>query len=119
MPAMRTGKKRRNDAPWREECLARRGRFCRACGPAGVGIRKLEIDHVKPRSQGGPSIVENGLVLCAAHHAMKTESRILIRREWLDPDQIDWLAAVGWVCWDADGQVSGRGMRHFAATDAA
>lgn len=109
---------RRNDAPWREDCLAKRGRFCRACwserGATRLQGTRLEIDHIQPRSQGGPSVVENGLVLCSEHHRAKTESRLLIRYEWLAVDQVLWLAEVGWVAWDDAGQPYGRGWRHFA-----
>jgi hypothetical protein len=66
------------------------------------------------RSQGGPSVVENGMMLCRECHQRKTERRMLIRREWLDPDQIAWLADVGWVWWDETGAVWGRGRNGFA-----
>jgi len=108
---------RRNDAPWREECLARRGEYCRACkGNYGVlaSATRIEVDHIMPRSQGGPSVVENGLPLCSAHHQAKTESRMKIDPAWLDQDQIAWLAEVAWVAWGDDGQPHGRGWRHFA-----
>jgi len=59
-------------------------------------------------------VVENGLVFCATHHQAKTESRLLIRFGWLDPDQVAFLAEVGWVAWDDAGLPYGRGMRHFA-----
>lgn len=59
-------------------------------------------------------MVENGLVLCASHHQAKTESRMVIEPSWLEPDQLEWLKAVGWVWWDADGRPQGRGWRHFA-----
>mgnify|MGYP002722322936 CR=1 FL=1 len=103
-------KARRNYGPWREACLTLRGRYCRACGRANV---KLEADHMKPRSQGGLSVVENGLILCSEHHEQKTLSKLQIRKEWLDSDQVAWLAREGWVVWDESGDVSGRGMRHF------
>lgn len=132
----RNRKPRRNDGPWREQCLTRRGRYCRACHPViaagcvvpghpigGSGTAwnplRLEVDHIKPRGQGGPSVVENGLVLCSEHHQAKTESRLLIRFEWLDPDQVAFLAAVGWCWWDDAGQPNGRGFKHFAANRAA
>jgi hypothetical protein len=122
--------RRRDDSAWREECLGRRGRYCRACPSAlqvpGVvvgnkiaGFRgmpiPLEIDHVWPRSQGGPSVLENGLVLCRKHHGEKTAGRLRIEPGWLDADQVAWLADVGWVEWQADGQPRGRGWRHFEA----
>lgn len=120
-PRPRPRTRRRNDGPWRAECLTRRGGYCRACGPFTQFVdsngqprgRMLEVDHIWPRSQGGPSVVENGLVLCSAHHADKTASRIVIDPAWLDPDQVAWLAAVGWVQWGSDGQPVGRGMKHF------
>lgn len=68
-----------------------------------------------PRSQGGPSVVENGTMLCRACHTMKTEWRILYERAWLDADQIAWLAQQGWVEWDENGEPRGRGCRGFAS----
>jgi hypothetical protein len=114
-------KRRANDGPWRRRCLEERGAYCRSCGEAG----DLQLDHVKPKSQGGKSVVENGLVLCGPWskvtpggcHLRKTDSRMLIRREWLDADQIEWLAREGWVAWDDDGEPYGAGMRHFAPAD--
>jgi hypothetical protein len=108
----------RNDSAWRAEVLARRGAFCRACGDTA----DLQIDHVKERSQGGRSVVENGMVLCGPWsrttpggcHLRKTEARIVVRPEWLDPDQIDWLAQEGWVYWNGEGIACGRGCRGFA-----
>jgi hypothetical protein len=116
-PQPRAKNRKRNDSAWREECLERRGRYCRVCctlaTPHVPG--RLEIDHIWPRGQGGPSVVENGLVLCSMHHQAKTESRIKIRFEWLDPDQRAWLADVGWIWWDDAGSPAGHGMKHFAA----
>lgn len=113
-------RRRRNDSGWRAQCLEARGAWCRVCGGTG----DLQVHHVVPRSQGGPSVVENGQVVCgpwsttSPHaggcHAAFTEHRLLNRREWLDPDQVEWLAEFGWVRWDDDGEVSGRGCRSFA-----
>jgi hypothetical protein len=107
--------KRRDDARWRHGCLAMRGWYCRVCAmpPAPNRPGPLEIDHIWPRSQGGPSVVENGLVLCRRHHADKTAGVLRIDRRWLDADQVAWLADVGWVEWDGDGSPLGRGWRHF------
>jgi 5-methylcytosine-specific restriction endonuclease McrA len=103
---------RRNDGPWRRECIEARGERCRRC----LSTRWVQMDHMWPKSQGGPSVVENGLPLCRACHAMKTESRIVIEPDWLDSDQVEWLADVGWVLWDSlTGEPSGRGWKHFAA----
>jgi hypothetical protein len=111
-------KRRRNDAPWRNECIEVYGDVCRSCGDTG----NCQMDHLKPRSQGGPSVVENGLPLCGPAsrvtpggcHALKTERRMLVEPEWLTDDQIQWLSDVGWVTWDTDGQPYGRGWRNFA-----
>lgn len=112
---------RRNDSGWRREVLARRGSWCRSCGVGGAHV--LQIDHLVPRSQGGQSVVENGLVLCGPFagdlkfaggcHQAKTDSRMTIEYDWLDEDQIAWLAEVGWVVWDQTGSPTGRGWRHF------
>lgn len=105
--------RRRNDAPWRLECIAARGNYCRACGHYG----DVQVDHIKPRSAGGLSVVENGLPLggpfsCACHDA-KTAHRLKLRRDMLDPDQIAYLADIGWVWWTDDGEVWGLGRDDF------
>lgn len=123
VPLAKPRRIRRNDAPWRNEVMATYGATCRSCGDTA----HPQADHMMPRSQGGPSVVENGLVLCGEFsrvtpggcHPAKTASRIVIRPEWLTPPQIAWLAQVGWVAWDDDGQPYGRGCRHFAARAAA
>lgn len=105
----RTRRPQRNDSAWRMAVIALRGGYCRACGET----RWLQADHLKPRGQGGPSAVENGLMLCQQHHEQKTNSELTIRFDWLDEDQIEWLEAVGWVWWDESGEPHGRGRRHF------
>ncbi len=107
-------KPRRNDAPWRRDVIALRGEWCRSCRTS----RGLQCDHVMPRSQGGTSVVENGTMLCRECHEKKTNSEIQYRHEWLDDDQIEWLAAQRWVAWDADGLPYGHGFRHFAPHEA-
>lgn len=115
-PKKRT-KKRRNDAPWKVEVHRRYGTLCVSCGAK----RDVQADHMMPRSQGGASDPRNGLPLCGPFsdtgmdcHGRKTASTMLIRPEWLDQEQIDFLAEVDWVHWDEDGQPRGRGWRHFA-----
>jgi len=102
---------RRNDAPWRNECIALYGDWCRRCKRTGV-----QMDHMIPRSQGGPSVVENGLPLCPACHQRKTEHahELLIQPEWLTDDQIRWLADNGYAWWDDEGEVYGTSRRIFA-----
>lgn len=114
-------KRRRNDGPWRNEVLEKRGAYCRSCGES----QDLQIDHVMPRSQGGQSDVENGLVLCGPWskaspwpngcHQAKTEKRMTIEYDWLDPDQVEYLALKGWVSWNEQGEPGGHGCRGFAA----
>lgn len=109
-PQMRSQNRKRpqNDGPWRAECIAARGEWCRCCGKQPV-----QMDHICPKGQGGKSHVGNGLPLCEEHHRMKTDSEILIEWAWLDPDQHQYLASIGWVDWDEEGQPFGRGYKHF------
>ena len=108
--------RRRNDGPWRQQCLDLYGPRCKACGSTEV-----EIDHIIPRSQGGASDVENGLVLCGqwsptvpgGHHGLKTAGRLLIDPAWLTAEQRAYLALQGWVDWDRYGRPFGRGFKHF------
>lgn len=110
VPQRRTRKPRRNDSQWRAEVFALRGAYCRRCG----AVWELQCDHVIPRGRGGPSVVENGTVLCRPCHERKTEWEILYQRSWLDRDQVEWLAREGWVEWGEDGEPRGRGCRGFA-----
>lgn len=109
--------RRRNDAPWRHEVMAAYGPACVSCGDTA----HVQADHMKPRSQGGPSVRPNGLPLCGEFsrntpggcHPAKTAGRIVIDPAWLADEQIAWLAEVGWVWWDEDGEPQGRGHKHF------
>lgn len=113
-------KPRLNDGPWRNACIMARGEMCRSCGDTN----HVEMDHVIPKSQDptARADVENGLPLCGEFsrntpggcHPAKTASRLQFEFEWFDPDQIEYLAAKGWVAWDDHGQPFGRGMKHFA-----
>lgn len=115
-----TRKPRKNDAPWRNQCAEARGLYCRSCGESDP--QRLECNHVWPKGQQGPSVVENGMFLCGWRstvtpggcHPAVTEARLLMRRDWLDPDQVAWLAEVEYVWWDDKGEVWGRGSRRFA-----
>lgn len=116
-------KARRDDSGWRAEVMAVHGEVCAACGDTA----HVQADHLWPRGQGGPSDVRNGLPLCGEFsrntpggcHPAKTNGTIVIEPAWLRPEQIEWLAEVGWVAWDDDGQPYGRGWRHFAPQRAA
>ena len=106
----------RNDAAWRAQVMELRGERCRACGSS----RHVECDHLIERSQGGPSIPENGLPLCGEFgpcraHVRKTRNELRIHRDWLDADQIEWLAREGYARWEDDGTVTGRFHKTFAA----
>jgi 5-methylcytosine-specific restriction endonuclease McrA len=108
-------KKARNVAPWRNEVFETYGAVCRSCGCTV----HLQADHLIPRSQRGPSVVANGLVLCSEFgvgkcHPEKTAHRLLIQRSWLEPAQIAWLAREGHARWNEDGTVSGAHCRLFA-----
>lgn len=114
----RRRKSRRNDAQWRKDCEALYGSRCIV---PGCGDPAIEMDHIKPRSQGGKSDVENGIPLCGAwsktvpggHHQMKTNGALKFDPDWLTPEQRTYLAKIGWVDWDEDGQPYGEGWRHF------
>lgn len=114
-PRPRRRAPRRNDAPWRAECEAAYGSVCIV---PGCGSRAIEMDHIKPRSQGGQSVVENGLPLCGEfstnrHHPAKTAGTLKFDWAWLTPAQRTYLAKIGWVDWDEDGKPFGEGWRHF------
>lgn len=112
-----SNRNRRNDSQWRSDCLAMRGEWCRACG----GNVHVQMDHMIPRGQGGPSVVENGLPLCGAFgrgcHDRKTAHLLLVKRGWLDSDQVAWLELAGHAIWLPDGTVAGRHNVLFAAAD--
>lgn len=103
----------RNDAPWRAECAAARGEWCRAGSPASPCQGRLHAHHIIHRSMCGPSVVENGLFLCAHHHSLVHAATIRVRRDWMEVDQIEWLRDEGHVVWEHDGSVSGRHWRLF------
>lgn len=111
-------KARRNDAPWRAACEAVYGTVCIV---PGCGSRAIEMDHIKPRAQGGKSVVPNGIPLCGqwsrtvpgGHHGMKTAGTMRFEWAWLTPEQRTYLASINWVDWDEAGKPFGEGLRHF------
>lgn len=113
-PKPRSGRRpqRRNDSQWRADCLEVRGEWCRV--PDCPHPMPVQMDHLIPRAQGGPSVVQNGLPLCRMHHRMKTDHLLLIAPEWLDADMIVWLADEGHAEWLKDSVVVGRHCRIFA-----
>lgn len=110
--SVKAAQRKYKQSQWRRKCLKVRPFVCIAAGLGGCEGR-LECDHVWPKSQGGPYVVENGVFVCAKHHKMKTDSELKYRRIWLAPDQVAWLAEMDWVRWLPNGDVAGRGWRHF------
>ena len=53
------------------EIYERDGRVCAVCGSTEEVGYPLEVDHIKTRSKGGESVIENGQVLCNRHNYMK------------------------------------------------
>ncbi len=109
-----TPRQRRNDSRWAKDCLFRYGPWCRACGDT----RHIQVDHLIPRAQCGPSILVNGLILggpfgCGCHDR-KTAHQLLVRREWLTRGQVWWLQGEGHVWWTEDGEVWGHHRKLFA-----
>ena len=78
--------------------------------------REVQMDHMHPRSQGGKSVVGNGLPLCREHHEAKTAGTLKISPGWLTDEQRGYLESVGWVAWDENGEPYGRGWKHFHPT---
>ena len=56
----------------RAEILAAGGYRCSVCGVTAEEGGDLQVDHIKPRSRGGTSTVENGQVLCSVHNYRKS-----------------------------------------------
>lgn len=104
---------RRNDSAWRAACIEIRGDLCRV--PGCLRPWPVQMDHLIPRAQGGPSVVANGTPWCEFHHRAKTEHQLRIHRDWLDPDQITWLEEEGHARWLEDGSVAGAHCRLFAS----
>ena len=55
----------------RAEILEAGGYRCSICGVTAEEGADLQVDHIKPRSRGGTSTVENGQVLCSVHNYRK------------------------------------------------
>lgn len=55
----------------RQAAFARQNKKCKACKKP-FALNKLQADHIKPWSEGGPTILDNCQLLCAECHADKT-----------------------------------------------
>lgn len=53
------------------EVYARKGRFCQMCGATPGDGARLQIDHIVPRSWGGPTEFDNLEPLCSKHNSGK------------------------------------------------
>ena len=63
------------DRSWfalRQIVLVRDAYACRACGRVCAGKREAQVDHIKPKREGGSDDVENLQTLCIRCHARKT-----------------------------------------------
>lgn len=58
-------------ATQRAEIMERGGHRCARCGATKEEGVALHADHIRPRSKGGKSVVENGQILCGAHNYKK------------------------------------------------
>lgn len=58
-------------AAQRAEIMERGGYRCARCGATREEGVALHADHIRPRSKGGKSVVENGQILCGQHNYKK------------------------------------------------
>ena len=59
----------------------------RTCVVPGCGATQgLEIDHVVPFAEGGPTELDNLALLCYYHHQIKTYEHWVLTRTGMDPD---------------------------------
>lgn len=61
-------------AQWRHlrTLVLREEPWCRRCSDEGKLVRSTQVDHIKPRAQGGTDTRSNLQGLCASHHSEKT-----------------------------------------------
>lgn len=55
----------------KQSILERDGYRCVVCGRGKAEGVDLQIDHIKPKDDGGQGIIENGQVLCGQHNFIK------------------------------------------------
>lgn len=55
----------------KEEIMKRDGYKCVVCGKGRENGVELQVDHIKPKDQGGKATIENGETLCAQHNFQK------------------------------------------------
>ena len=82
--------KLRKHAAWRRQMhkhpkrtLGREGWYCRGCNLSFLP-RKLQVDHITPRSKGGASEPENYTLLCQRCNSLKGDTMTLLElQDWL------------------------------------
>jgi hypothetical protein len=55
----------------KEEIMKRDEYRCVVCGRGRENGVELQVDHIKPKDQGGKATIENGETLCAQHNFQK------------------------------------------------
>lgn len=101
-----------NGSTWRRAVLARYGEACVA-QMVGRCNGRIEAHHIVYRSHGGRNAAENGIPVCTEHHGQLHARRLLIHPEWLLWDAKEYLAEIGWVTWNTQGEPEGLGHRGF------
>ncbi|WP_394160263.1 HNH endonuclease signature motif containing protein [Galactobacter valiniphilus] len=74
---LKLGREHRLFSPHQRRVLLARDRTCRAPG-CGLPGGWCEAHHVTPWSRGGPSDVDQGILLCSFHHHEVHEGRLSI-----------------------------------------
>ena len=62
----------------REEIWNKSEKKCRQCG-ISLTSTNFHADHIKPHSEGGPTTVDNGQVLCALCNFRKGKDTIVVK----------------------------------------
>lgn len=61
-----------NFTPAQKEAIMKRDNYrCVVCGRGIANGVELQVDHIKPKDQGGKATIENGETLCAQHNFQK------------------------------------------------
>jgi hypothetical protein len=55
----------------KQEIMKRDNYHCVVCGRGKENGVELQVDHIKPKDQGGRATIENGETLCAQHNFQK------------------------------------------------
>lgn len=71
------GRKQRLFTPVQRRAIAVRDRQCRAPG-CSAPVRWCEVHHAVPWSQGGPTDVRDGVLLCSFHHHEVHRGRLVV-----------------------------------------